>query len=83
MRHTTRILLLLTLFTIVRQGHSQAWTMLGLNYLKTDASTDGVVIGNLGTPPSPTIGLLVDGNNLFTPTGEVFRTNAPSHTDTY
>ncbi|HRT53616.1 MAG TPA: hypothetical protein P5291_06015 [Flavobacteriales bacterium] len=54
-----------------------------MNYLKTDASTDGVVIGNLGTPPSPTIGLLVDGNNLFTPTGEVFRTNAPSHTDTY
>ena len=70
-------------FLTVNDVLAQAWTTLGGNYLRTDASTDGVVIGNIGSSPSPTVGLLVDGANLNTPTGEVFRTIGPSATATY
>ena len=48
-------------FLTVNDVLAQAWTTLGGNYLRTDASTDGVVIGNIGSSPSPTVGLLVDG----------------------
>jgi hypothetical protein len=42
---------------------------------------NGVVVGAPGVAPAG-IGLLVDGANLNTPTGEVFRTDAPNGSNT-
>jgi len=52
-------------------------------YYETSAQTpmNGAIIGAPGTQTNG-VGLLVDGTNLSTPTGEVFRTDAPTASTT-
>ncbi|HRH71072.1 MAG TPA: hypothetical protein PLB89_16335 [Flavobacteriales bacterium] len=83
MKNFLNILLVFAAAMETNRTLAQSWTTLGGNYLKTDASTDGVVVGNIAASPSPTIGLLVDGTSLNTTTGEVFRTDAPNGGDTW
>lgn len=75
MRHLNRIIHALALTTCALLVTAQQFVNNGANHWYTQTGTEGVTIGtNVANAPSA---LTILGNNMNTPTDEVFLTDAP------